>query len=191
MINEKEICDIYLSGSSMRNIAVKFNTNHKLISRILFRNGINKREYKNLRGKTKFDCNKKRLCNNMATHIRFNVDYEWFMQFKDFDKLKTLNEVITKRGDRFDCDTEWYKEYILKFYNDIQFNRIYDNWIESNRDKYLKPSIDHINPKSKGGCNSLNNLQFLSWFENRSKNDMSQKEWDNIKKNINKYFINE
>ena len=35
----------------------------------------------------------------------------------------------------------------------------------------------------------LENLQFLSWFENRCKNDMTQLEWDEIKKNINKYFV--
>lgn len=41
----------------------------------------------------------------------------------------------------------------------------------------------------KGGTNALDNLQFLSWFENRCKNDMSQEEWDNLKSNIEEYFI--
>ena len=43
--------------------------------------------------------------------------------------------------------------------------------------------------KSKGGKNSLDNLQFLTWFENRCKNNMTQKEWDKLKQNINNYFI--
>lgn len=54
---------------------------------------------------------------------------------------------------------------------------------------YKRPSLDHIVPKAKGGTNDLENLQFLSWFENRCKNDMTQLEWDEIKKNINKYFV--
>ncbi len=41
----------------------------------------------------------------------------------------------------------------------------------------------------KGGTNSLDNLQFLSWFENRCKNDMRQEEWDVLKSNIQEYFI--
>ncbi len=53
----------------------------------------------------------------------------------------------------------------------------------------MRPTIDHITPKANKGGNDLENLQFLSWFENRCKNDMSQKEWDLLKLNINNYFI--
>ena len=41
----------------------------------------------------------------------------------------------------------------------------------------------------KGGTNAIENLQFLSWFENRCKNDMAQAEWNNLKLNIQEYFI--
>ena len=44
-------------------------------------------------------------------------------------------------------------------------------------------------PKAKGGTNDLENLQFLSWFENRCKNDMTQKEWNILKSNIGEYLI--
>ena len=43
-------------------------------------------------------------------------------------------------------------------------------------------------PKSKGGTNDLKNLQFLTWFENRSKNNMTQNEWNKLKLNIGEYF---
>ncbi len=39
------------------------------------------------------------------------------------------------------------------------------------------------------GTNQLTNLQFLSWFENRCKNDISQNQWNLIKSNITEFFI--
>ena len=184
-----EIVEMYSSGKSMREIALKFSTNHKLISRVLKSEGVEARSPLNLRGKKKFECDKERIYNNMATHLRFDVDYKWLMQFEDFDKLKSLNNSITNRSGRWDVDNKWYKDYLLKFYNDKQFNKIYQSWIKSNFEQYKKPSLDHIIPKSKRGTNSLDNLQFLTWFENRCKNDMSQLDWDKLKQNINNYFI--
>lgn len=184
-----DVIELYLSGESMRSIAVKLNTNHKLISRILKRNCVTTREPKNLRGVKKFDCDIERNYNNMATHLRFDVSVAWLMQFDDFSKLKLLNDVITNRSGRWDVSTEWYKSYVERFYTDEQFNRIYAAWSESGNVKYRKPSLDHITPKAKGGTNSLDNLQFLTWFENRCKNDMTQIEWDTLKLNMKDYLI--
>ena len=188
-MDEDLIVKLYKNGDSMRSIADKLGTNHKLVSRILKRNGVQTRMPKNLRGVRKFDCDIKRKYNNMATHLRFDVSIDWLMQFSDFDKLKLLNEVITKRSGRWDVSTEWYKSYISRFYYDDQFNKVYERWVNSGKEKYKKPSLDHIVPKAKGGTNDINNLQFLSWFENRCKNDMEQAEWDNLKMNIGEYFI--
>jgi len=131
---------------------------------------------------------KESLYKNMASHLRFDVSAEWLSQFEDIEKLKFLNRCISKRKNRFEVISEWYKSYILKFYNDAQFNSIYSKWLDSN-DNYLRPTIDHINPKSKEGGNELDNLQFLTWFENRAKNDMSQDVWDKLKTNIQEYLI--
>lgn len=188
-MNEKEIVELYQSGRTMRSIASESGTNHKLISRVLKRNGVQTRKPKNLRGLKKFDCDIERNYNNMAKHLRFDVTREWLMQFSDFNKLKLLNEAITNRDDRWDVSTDWYKKYIEKFYFDDQFNSVYSTWLDSGKSNYKKPSIDHVIPKAKGGTNDLNNLQFLSWFENRCKNDMSQEEWDKLKTNIQEYFI--
>ena len=58
------------------------------------------------------------------------------------------------------------------------------------QDRYSKPSLDHIIPKSKGGkLNDLDNLQFITWLENRIKNDLYIDEWNNIKNNIKEYLI--
>lgn len=183
------ICRMYEQGKSMRQIALAFNTNHKLISRILKSKNIQIRKPLNLRGKKKFKTNKERLYNNMATHLRFDITFEWFIQFDDVEKIKLLNDCITDRSGRWSENITWYKNYIIKFYGDKQFNYIYNEWISSGFEKYKKPSLDHIISKSQGGTNNIDNLQFLSWFENRCKNDMSQKEWDVLKKNINKYIL--
>lgn len=188
-MNKDLICKMYQNGKSMRQIALELNTNHKRISKILKNNNIKTREPMNLRDKKNFKCDKERLYNNMAIHLRFNVDYKWLMQFEDFEKLKLLNHAITDRGGRWVVDTKWYKEYLLKFYDDKQFNSIYFQWCTNNCYKYLKPSLDHIIPKAKGGTNNLDNLQFLSWFENRCKNDMTQEEWNKLKSDIKEYLI--
>ena len=188
-MDEKLVVEMYQSGKTMRYIACELDTNHKLISRVLKKNGIQTRKPRNLRGVKKFDCDKERNYNNMATHLRFDVTTEWLMQFPDFNKLKLLNDVITNRSGRWDVSTEWYKSYIERFYNDMQFNAIYDSWVGSGKVKYKKPSLDHVTPKAKGGTNALDNLQFLSWFENRCKNDMAQSEWDALKSTIQEYLV--
>ena len=35
----------------------------------------------------------------------------------------------------------------------------------------------------------MSNFQFLTWFENRTKNDIPNSVWIKMKENINEYFI--
>jgi len=181
------LCD-YENGLSMRSIAKKYNTNHKFIGRLLKKNKVEIRGKKEPQ-KPKFNNKKDYLYNNMVAHLKYDVSMEWVKQYEDIEKLKFLNRSLTRERDCIGFDTELYKSFINKFYYNKQFNHIYNKWKE-NRCKYLKPSLDHINPKSNGGClNELNNLQFLTWFENRAKNNLSQTEWNIIKKNIGDYLI--
>ena len=188
-MNKDLICKMYKEGESMRKIALVFNTNHKLISRVLKGKNIQTRKSLNSRGKKKFQRDGDRLYNNMATHLRFDVTMKCLRYYKDFEKLKTLNNAITNRNGRWDVSTEWYKAYIEKFYNNPTFNNVYKRWVKSGYEKYKKPSLDHIIPKSKKGTSDLNNLQFLTWFENRAKNNIPVVEWNNMKKNIKDYLL--
>jgi predicted DNA-binding protein YlxM (UPF0122 family) len=196
---------------SLRDIAKEFNTNHKKISKILRENGIvikrsNKKiviskEHRDkisikmkelyLSGKKEpFGANptKENLYKNMSYHLKYDVDLEWLMSFEDFEKLKFLNRSIGRQRDCKGFDIKLYMEYIEKFYYEENFNRLYNKWKRTN-DNNMKPSLDHIIPKSKGcDLKNLDNLRFLTWFENRAKTNIDEEEWTKIKMNINEYF---
>ncbi len=210
---EQEIINAYIPGvTSLREIARNFGTDHHRVKRILQKNGITveksktpPREFTDEHKRKIGESSKKRkgdkhwaygkkmsdshVLKNMCAHLRFDVELDWLSQFNDIEKLKCLNECITNRDGRFDEDTEWYKQYIIKFYDDPKFNSIFVQWCENGKDKYMKPSIDHIIPRADGGGNNIDNLQFLTWFENRCKNDMSVEDWNKIKSNIGKYLL--
>lgn len=205
---EKLVITTYVAGeTSLRDVAKACNTDHHRVKRILEKNGIEvvkaktkpfSEEHKKRigeaskgrvpwsKGKT---MSRESLCKNMASHIRFEVSWEWYYSFTDIEKLKFLNMALTNRDDRWVVDTKWYVGYIERFYYDTQFNTLHDRWLTSGKDHHMRPSIDHITPRAKGGTNSLDNLQFLTWFENRCKNDMTQIEWDNLKLNMKDYLI--
>lgn len=126
---------------------------------------------------------------NIRAKIRFDVTLDWVMQFEDIDRLIFLNQAITPRKERWRVSSEWYVSYVEKFWADEQFNTLYDRWLESGKEFYKRPTIDHIEPSCRGINNDLSNLQFLTWFENRAKNDMTQDEWNRIKSNIAEYLV--
>lgn len=121
------------------------------------------------------------------TQIRFDVSMVWLSQFSNTEKLQFLNRCIV-RTERFPVDTVWYVSYMEKFYYDKEFNRLYDQWVDNGKHKDLRPTIDHIVPQSKGGGHELENLRFVTWFENKCKSGMDLNEWEFIKSNIGTFI---
>jgi hypothetical protein len=127
------------------------------------------------------------LYKNMRAHLKYSVSLDWLMSFEDIDKLKFLNHSIARDRDRIGITTEIYRDFINRFYYDEKFNVLYSAWVK-NKNKWIRPSLDHITSRSKGGLCTVDNFQFTTWFENRAKVDMTQAEWEVIKANIKDYL---
>lgn len=127
------------------------------------------------------------ILKNMKAHLKYNVSLEWLNGFDDIEKLKYLNRSISRKRDCKGFTTEIYKTFIEKFYADSRFNCLYHKWLYK-KDKWIKPSLDHITAKCKGGKLSIDNLQYISWFENRAKMDIPQEQWNRMKENIDYYL---
>lgn len=127
------------------------------------------------------------LLKNMRAHLKYDVTIEWLSKFEDIEKLKYLNKSLSRKRDYEGFTTEIYIQFIEHFYYDNKFNELYLKWIETN-DKWIKPSLDHIIAKAKGGGLLIDNLQFISWLENRAKMDIDQEDWNKMKQNIIYYL---
>lgn len=134
----------------------------------------------------------------LATTTIKDLTEEYLLKFDNFDKFLFIHRSITHTINLINIDLSNYKEYIEYFYYQNQFNQLYSFWKKQERLNvfydWAKPSIDHIVPKAKDGTNELNNLQFLTIFENLSKRDMTMEEWNNFKQitqTSSKYFIKE
>lgn len=206
MIDETLVVELYVQdGKSLRSIAKELKTNHHAIKRILDRNNIKlfkrkKRELSNDHKKKISKSHDNRVSypkgykqkkitvyRNMIAKLQYEIDERWILQFDDIEKLKYLNRSVIKatRGSKW--TTLDYKKFIEVFYHDESFNFYYEKWMIT-KDPWMKPSLDHIIPISKGGTSEIENLQFLTWFANRAKVDMTNEQWEKLKLNINDYI---
>lgn len=200
------ICKLYEDGYTLRHIGEMIGKDHHYIERRLIANNITIEKHKtkkpytdehrkkismSCKGRTVWITGKKHsreaIIKNMKNHLKYDVSYEWIDQFEDLERVKYLNHALCRKRDYDGYDTNEYKKYIEKFYNDEKFVRLFNSWKETG-DKYIKPSLDHLIPKSKGGTLGVDNIQFISWFENRAKNDIPFEKWEELKRNINNYL---
>lgn len=149
---------------------------------------------------TSCGCDRKKKAFQATTYV--NVDGEFLEKYSnDFEKYLIIHKALIRTSGNdlqyYNEHISDYKEIIEYFWDNRQFNAIYSFW-QSQKNNYptfydwAKPSLDHITPKSRGGDNSLSNLQFLTTFENLAKRDMTQEEWDLFKKETHttsNYFI--
>jgi hypothetical protein len=165
-INTDKIIMMFNSGDSISLIGSKLNLFRRNVKRVLLNNGVIEKRIK----PTKKD--------------KYNEQYLDF--YKQFEQVK-LKEIIKRINPSWRYSVEEHKAFILKFYNDDKFNYFYNKWIETS-DRYFKPNINHIIPKSKGGGNGLDNLQCLSCLENRIKSDLLPDVWDKVKNRLSEYL---
>lgn len=188
-------------GYTLRMIAEKFSTNHHFVRRRLVEMNV---EITQLGRKRKpfSEEHKKKISmatkgrsvpwkgkkmprilvyKNMLTHLKWNVTLDFLLQFENINKLKCLNRMLSRDRISVHFDSEKYQQFIEKFYYDESFNRQFEIFQNSDN-KYDRPSLDHIIPLSRGGNWELKNLQIISWFDNRAKADMTQEEYDEMRK---------
>ncbi len=179
----QHIMELYVDTSlTAEDIAVKVGSNSSYVReaiRLCFHE-----EYRRKR--------RKRVTLVQGKNRSFNPSYAWVKKFKDMDKFSFLHDkayISINNGTIKNADTEWYVSYIDKFYHCERFNRLYFNWLYNDKCKLLKPSLDHIVPVSKGGSDDIENIVFLTFFENKAKTNYMPDQWENIKNNIDFYLI--
>ena len=148
---------------------------------------------------TSCGCDRKKKAFQATSYIDISDEYLDF--YEDFEKFLLIHKALIRTsgndGQYYKNNNDEYKTIIDYFYNDPQFNAIYNFWLSHKLENetfydWAKPSLDHIIPSSKGGTNTLDNFQFLTTFENLAKRDMTMTEWENFKQKTNttsNYFI--
>ena len=128
--------------------------------------------------------------------VWYEVPALWFNAFRNKDKIKMLNSYLrydSKRPNRIPPNSnKWYMDYIEHFYYDKEFNNLYTKYKIAQEEgeseemlKLMRPSLDHIIPLADGGTWDIDNLQFMTYYENYCKYtlpDWETKKYDYIKK---------
>jgi len=183
---------------TLRRIAEHFQTNHHMIKRKLEAAGVvldsrcrrfgrpitNERKAQignQSRGRKAWNkgirTNEKTVRRMMKSRMRTNIDLD---VYSNLDKLQFLVRLTSKHYQYLGSD-ETRKAFLDKFYFDTQFNFLYDQWQSTGENKWYIPSLDHKISKFNGAIWDIDNLQFLTWFENRAKAEMNQDEWEKFK----------
>lgn len=194
-MNEKTICRLYVEeGYTLRRIAERFNTDHHTIRRVLVRNGVEitqvgrkrkpftdehrRKMSERMMGRSAWNEGRKASeamrRANMKGKLQTSIDLD---KYPDYARLLFLTGFLSKRKPYIGGTDAVREQFLDRFYFDAQFNRIYDAWIASGKNRWYRPTLDHKHALANGGAWAIDNLQFLTWFENRAKADMNEDEW--------------
>lgn len=137
----------------------------------------------------RLSCGCMRKVRHFMASLREGVTEEFILEHDDIDKMMFVHKMLAHIKSKYytQCPIEEYKKAIDYFYYDQQFNAVYDFWGRQKNEfgtfyNWAKPSLDHITPISKGGLDTVDNLQVLTVFENLAKRDMTWEEWCNFKR---------
>jgi hypothetical protein len=201
-MDEAEIVRLYTAELwTLRRIAGQFGTNHHRIRRVLNKHAIpitakrrrppmsearRRQISERTKGRTSWSKGltlPESFCrSNMKGRFGGKIDLD---KYPDYPRLKFLTAILSKRKHGLGGDDASRVAFLDRFYFDEAFNAVYDAWIASGKDKWSYPSLDHKHAKSNGGDWDLDNLRFITWFENRAKAEMSVKEWDDFRRSTN------
>jgi hypothetical protein len=195
LMDENEVVRLYVEqGYTLRMIADELGTNHHMVRRVLTRHGVTitqqgrkRKPFTNEHRRKISEASKGRPSwsagkvlpesfrrANMRGKLGTSIDLS---KYADYARLSFLTRFLSKRREFIGFNDSVREPFLDKFYFDEQFNRIYDAWIASGQSKWWRPTLDHKHSQSNGGNWELENLQFLTWFENRAKAEMNDDEW--------------
>ena len=167
------ILNLANKGKGFASIANELKISNKAVQRIIKRAGI-KREIK---------LDRENRIESHQLHSKIKLSKKFLNKFEDLDKVFFLKKVLRHHPN---LTKTYLMKFINKFYYDCQFNYLYTKYNNEFYGKiYAIPSLDHKVPLSRGGNWNMDNLQFLSWAENRAKYNFTSSEWKYIKR---KYF---
>jgi hypothetical protein len=208
VIFEKTQVDLIVSlytieRDNIKNISRKVGTSAKIVRRILIENkikldGIKNRFYRTLTDEHKKNISKSLmgkpggslgLSRSIDVRIKYSESQLKLINFSldefkdDYTKFRFIMRWVVKNGIAKGGEELIY-EFIKRFYNDKKLDKLYSNWIFSNKNKWYLPTLDHKIPISRGGNKfDLENMEILTWFENRAKAEMTREEWEKFKIN--------
>ena len=197
---QREIVKRYKNDHlSCRYIALLYGTNHKVITRVLRKNGVeitNKDRVRKPYGYSaiaeddiydmKNPEDKHRRYMRKLSKIDFarkhGLDEKWVLQF-DLLKMKEIYFMYNNIHIPVNSDVKVksIKEFIEHYYNDPCFNKFYDQYKAYGNKPYMKPRIIVMTPFSCGGKFEYTNFVVVPYFIYKKRPEMTDNEWESIK----------